>query len=80
MENLGSVTISVSVLSDGGYAIVLEFDSEDLSIVLPPAVAEMIATNMISAVEKAKDMGWERDDDDDLGVGELTNNSNTDCN
>lgn len=61
----GIVTISVVLLTGGEHAIVLEFgEDEDLSLVFPPSMAESIATNMLSAVSTAREMGWKESDDE----------------
>lgn len=57
-----NVLVSVAVLDDGEYAIVLEFDNEHV-VAMHPSMAKSIAENIITAVEEAQRMGWEEDED-----------------
>ena len=56
-----SVVVSVAVLDDGEYAIVLEFDNDHI-VAMHPSMAKSIAENIITAVGEAEKMGWEEDE------------------
>lgn len=75
----GSIKISVVVLEENAYAILLEVEDEDHAMLLPPAMAKEVAKNLFGAVDAARKMGW-KEEEDEIYVCSRVDSNNTSLN